>query len=412
MKIYQTDSVHKLCLLSMMNVFRGKYLIKIVVIVLTILLLAFLQRNNSFKLRGKMNHLEQETLRKDSYYNIADKLVLINKNEIIFTEKYRQRMKEKSRHPLHSYLPFKERYKNIESFCSYWENQFNGSNTLDISGRRLLFVDKFKLLACNIPKASSTTITEIFMRMDQGLSDYERPRGPTGVKVNISISNNHVEDIENINSKRVQTYTKILLTRHPFSLIGSKYHFKVTNTAEDKFQREICPEIIKKLYLKGLPTEEDSFIRNREDEYAHLTDAEFNEKLIQIRRLRAGPGNYNITMLEYIRTIVNKQNEEVSPSGQTLMCNPCAVRYDVILHHSNVNEEANLVLDYIQRNLPYDKRVHYMANSPLVSQERCNEEFSRIPMEMRKKLYEFFKLDFLLFGYHFEDNPKNLNACF
>ncbi|KAI6661616.1 Carbohydrate sulfotransferase 12 [Oopsacas minuta] len=341
----------------------------------------------------------------------GEELVSMNDRIITFSPKYWEVMQTKGNHWLtENYPVFAERALQAEKYCALLREQ-STFDSLDTTGRRLVYVDKYEILGCNVPKASSTTMTKTYMRLDQVLLDHQLHKGPGGSSLNISMSNSL--DDNHVNARRIQTYLKVVLTRHPFSWIGSKYYFKVNNFANKEFQREECPEIIKSLYLGGLPTNENKFINDRQKLYEHLSDREFEEKLFQIRRYNAGPGKYNVTLLEYIQSLIyaRKKFKNVY-AGQSRICNPCAVHYDVILQCTNGFEEINRVLDFIQRDKPSEKRVHYPLGTSFFSQAKCNEEFSAIPIDIREKLYQFYEVDFMLFGYEFQNDPENLNACY
>ena len=341
----------------------------------------------------------------------GEELLSMSGLTVNFSPKYWETMEMKGTHWLtDSYPEFKQRYQQMEKYCNIRRNNNNTVNSIITTGRRLIFVDKYELLGCSVPKASSSTMSLIYTKLDQGLVGSQRHAGYTGSRLNISISNN-LDDIHQ-NVKRIQTYLKIILTRHPFSWLGSKYHFTIDNSASKAFQEENCPAIIKILYLKGLPTNEKTFIKKYKEK---MSETDFQEKLFQIRRYNSGPGKYSVSLFEYIQSLIQKKEFETQDhyfSGQSFICNPCAMHYDVILQCTNGYEEINRVLDFLQRDKPSNKRLYYPKESPIVSRQKCNEEFSTIPIQIRRKLHKVYEMDFLLFGYDFQDDPNNPNACY
>ena len=341
-------------------------------------------------------------------WNGEELVSIADTEKLIFSKRYRPTMIEKGLHWITESIPeFADRYRSMKNNCKFLRKD-GQEDSISITGRRLMYVDRYELLACNIPKASSTTFTQTFMKLDQGTLMNETNIGPGGYKLNISMANHKEEHY--MNAKRIQTYLKVALTRHPFSWIGSKYHFRAANSANSEFQKEDCPYIIKRLYLEGFPTNEQTFIKTRERKYGNMNDDEFRKTLFQIRRYNAAPGYYNITLLEYINALLLKPKN--SFQGQVRLCNPCAMHFDIILQCTNGYEEINKVLDFLQRDKPYEKRIHYPQGSPLVSKAKCNEEYSAIPMETRQRLYTFLEQDFVLFGYKFENDPNSPNACY
>ena len=297
----------------------------------------------------------------------GEELVSMSGRILSFSPKYWKTMRRRGNHWLtDNYPEFKQRSKQMEKYCDIRRDGNTTSNSIDTTGRRLIFVDRYELLGCSVPKASSSTMSIMYTKLDQGLMESQRHTGYTGGRSNISIANN-LDDIHQ-NVKRIQTYLKVILTRHPFSWLGSKYHFTIENSANKDFQRENCPGIIKKLYLKGLPTNEKTFIKKYKTE---MSEADFQEKLSQIQRYNAGPGKYSVSLLEYIQSLIHKkesENQDNYFSGQNRLCNPCAMHYDVILQCTNGYEEVNRVLDFLQRDKPTEKRLYYPKGSPTVSQ--------------------------------------------
>ena len=340
-----------------------------------------------------------------------EELVSMSGLVVNFSPKYWETMQMKGSHWLtDKYSEFKQRYRQMEKYCNVLRDSNSIVTSIDTAGRRLIFVDRYELLACSIPKASSSTMSRVYTKLDQGLVESQRHVGYTGDRLNISIANN-LDDIHQ-NVKRIQTYLRIVLTRHPFSWLGSKYHFTIDNSANKEFQRENCPGIIKQLYLKRFPTNEKLFIKKYK---VKMDGADFQEKLLQIRRYNAGPGKYSVSLLEYVQWLIlthKRNSEDARFTGQNRLCNPCAMHYDVILQCTNGYEEINRVLDFLQRDKSPERRLYYPKGSPTVSQQKCNEEFSAIPIEIRRKLHKVYEMDFLLFGYDFQDDPNNPNACY
>ena len=135
--------------------------------------------------------------------------------------------------------------------------------------------------------------------------------------------------------------------------------------------------IIKANYLSHLKSDLIEELR------AHLKEGmklELEESIMQqIERLDAGEGNYNITFIEFLNYLIG----DIAESGRdsldyhwapvTIVCNPCTVRYDFIVKFETLQEDSELLLDYMQAHYSHNNTVEFPRRSPTIDSNRCNE---------------------------------------
>ena len=92
------------------------------------------------------------------------------------------------------------------------------------------------------------------------------------------------------------------------------------------------------------------------------------------------------------------------------ICNPCAVRYDIVIDHDNVSDESQMLADYLQTNKPTNHQLYFEQYPRRVTRDKCNKYFSRLSKGLRQKLYEVYRDDFLLFGYECNIESES-SAC-
>ena len=166
-------------------------------------------------------------------------------------------------------------------------------------------------------------------------------------------------------------------------------------------------QIIISNYLKDYPKSRQDF----EKDFKDLPTLRKQEILKQIDRLKSDQYNFNITFTEFVNFITSSLNDEavnrldIHWRPITSRCNPCAVRYDIVIEHENMAEESQMLLDYLQTNKPTNRRLLIDSVSRLSTRDKCNKYFARLSPSLRQKLYELYRDDFLLFGY--ECNPDS-----
>ena len=271
------------------------------------------------------------------------------------------------------------------------------------------FNDDYEALNCLVPKAGSTIWISQFYKMKHQIDPklHIPPERFANHKFLHSIS--FFEDLGNPieTARRIQTYTKFFVQRHPFERLVSCYINKFESPPNYIYVNKYVRKIIISNYLKDYSTNRKTFERD----FQHLPTSQKQEILKQINRLDSAQDKLNLTFTEFANFITEDRNElDVHWKPISRMCNPCAVRYDVVIEHDNHSEESQMLVDYLQTNKPTNHPLYFEPYPRVSTREKCNRYFTRLSKGLRLRLYELYRDDFLLFGY--ECNPESeSSAC-
>ncbi|KAI6653569.1 Carbohydrate sulfotransferase 10-like [Oopsacas minuta] len=406
----------------MNRVISKKFFFLIIVLVIPLGIIIKLSNNGRIytfeprKIEKHYNHHETKQENNINWLgynkNWDGEILIINnpkQKAINFTDEYRWKMISKGLHPLNiEHERLHDRHDRIEKYCSTFKSQSNGLYRFN-GYYSMLFNDRFQLLQCVIQKVSSSTWVSIFLELGGFDSQYLPESHPIWQK--ISLVNNLTDS--RLLAQRFQTYTKFLLTRHPFERLLSAYKDKfILHSYGDQF----AYDIIVKNYLSNV--EEDVIRQMREKLKRGENDLNINlsnSTIKQIARLNSGAREFNITFLEFLNYIIAfvKVNEihrlDYHWAPITIVCDPCEVRYDIIGKFETLSEDSEAILDYVQPNNTQN-RVTFPKRDPKVTNNLCNEAFMKIPLNVKRSLYEIYKEDFILFDYEYREEDGESNT--
>ena len=340
---------------------------------------------------------------------------LLAKNTV-FTTEYQLRMISKGSHPLslkHQYLH--TRSQRLEKYCNAFPSVNQGRYHFGLGYYTVLFNDRVELLQCMVQKASSSTWVWMFIELVGGKVEKDKAIPESHPVWNtISLSKN-CNDTKRM-AQRYQTYTKFLITRHPFERLFSAYTDKFTK-GQEWYENKFAPAIIITNYLIHLKQGVVREVREELKRGENISNTELDRKTVQqIKRLDAGAGNYKITFSEFLNYIITQIREHGRKSLDyhwapiTVVCDPCVIRYDVIAKFETLYEDSQSILDYVQGNSSFP-RVSFPKSNPKITEDRCNEAFKDIPLEVRNSLYQSYKEDFVLFDYQYYGKNSNKKYC-
>ena len=328
-----------------------------------------------------------------------------NSSQLIFTDEYRNAMASKGLHPLnikHRYLH--ERYLTMNKYCNAPLTKINDIYGVMGSYYRARVSDNVELLQCALLKVASTTWIQL-LRQLEGLKEEKYPYRTLWHKLSISYGVNDPE----LTAMRYQTYTKFLIVRHPFSRLFSAYRDKFMVRSE--YGDNLADQIIRINYLSNMNNK--LIVQMRQELKrggSKLTSGLSDDVIKQLHRLNKKKGNFKITFLEFLNFIISPKH----PNGfkgkddhfntASIVCNPCAIRYDIIAKYETLQNDSDLILEYLKTR--HDHKVSF-PKSKFTSSDTCNDAYKEIPLTVRRSLYEIFKEDFLLFGYEYREESGN-----
>ena len=86
----------------------------------------------------------------------------------------------------------------------------------------------------------------------------------------------------------------------------------------------------------------------------------------------------------------------------TSICNPCAIKYDILAKFETLSEDSQAIVDYVQAK-HNNESINFPTQEPQVDSKKCRKEFEKIPIDVRNSLYQIFKEDYLSFGYQYNE---------
>ncbi|KAI6648811.1 Chondroitin 4-sulfotransferase [Oopsacas minuta] len=263
------------------------------------------------------------------------------------------------------------------------------------------FNDDYEVLNCVVPKAGSRTWANKFANMLKydGELNYSIMQ-----KYNIFEYLSQSTDT----ARRVQTYTKFIIYRHPLERLVSAYGDKMAgNRNKFNFAVQYAKQIITVNYLED---------NTKAGNYAKLSLEEKQEIKKQQQRMKLPGAELNITFLEFVTWVTSFLDKnmlyalDIHWTPVTKLCNPCVTFYDILIDHDFINEESQILVDYLQENKKSNPPIYFEEYPRIATRDKCNEYFRRIPQNLREKLHKIYLNDFILFGYTYNGDSQDY-AC-
>jgi hypothetical protein len=265
----------------------------------------------------------------------------------------------------------------IAKFCSSHEE----ARQVDMNQayKHLMYDDKYKMLYCFVPKGGSTSVKPVFQYLHRLV----------GANQTVSSGNIHGANTQKIllsrlphaeREKRLKTYYKILILRHPLERMMSAY--------KDKLEVPLSSGKELNNYLKGI--------------IAHFLSANDHTRILKkvVSKGKAVPYvNFTDFMMYLSGEKLPKLDQHLMPIY--LLCNPCAVNYTF---YGNVHSLTNDIHQALQEvGAPewlYKERIEH---SKLSVSDMMELYFGQLSPKERTRLKEEFKRKT---GYSFEAAPK------
>jgi hypothetical protein len=253
---------------------------------------------------------------------------------------------------------FIKRKQAVQKMCNGTYKPLSERERSEVN-RRLNVDDKYKLIFCYVPKAGCTSWKGVFLVMSgkRTLQSLESGIGGRGIHTpkNFRFLSSYKSSPER--EKRLNTYTKFIVTREPLSRLVSGYVDKLAkpnNPVGEPVRRAISQQ-------GRIPVTFGGFAR-------YVSD--FSEK----RGSR-------------------KLNEHWRP--QTQLCEPCIIDYDYYSTINTASEDA----DFILRLAGAPEWLHFPHLHTKNSTARAKNYLAELTPSLLQKVLSVYKDDYKFYGY-------------
>ncbi|XP_067912898.1 carbohydrate sulfotransferase 12-like [Heterodontus francisci] len=291
-----------------------------------------------------------------------------------------------------------ERKQKIKDVCADSSIMFSGKNRSfeDIPNHELgnlIVDDQHGIIYCYVPKVACTNWKRIMIVLSASITKQGTPyHDPLEIPIDaVHYPPNHYtlnnfkkrygEFSKHVMNIKLKKYTKFLFVREPFVRLISAFRNKFERKDQGfyhAYARRMLklyanysdpPPSVDEAFSAGIKPTFSNFIQYLLDPRT-VENVRFNEHWLQIHRL----------------------------------CHPRQINYDFIGKLESLDEDSS----YLLKLLDVEKLVQFPPGLSNRTDRNWEENwFSKIPLAWRKKLYELYKHDFLVFGY-----PKPTNLLF
>ncbi|XP_036447443.1 carbohydrate sulfotransferase 11 [Colossoma macropomum] len=236
--------------------------------------------------------------------------------------------------------------------------------------RHLIVDDKHNLLYCYVPKVACTNWKRVMMV----LTGDGRYREPLAIPANEAHVPGRLRSLSEYTKAeinlRLRTYLKFVFVREPFERLVSAYRNKFTRNYNVAFHKRYGTKIIRRHRVNPQP--------------------EAQEK-----------GN-DVTFEEFVYYLVDPRTQKEEPFNEHWervhsLCHPCLIHYDVVGKYETLEQDSQ----YLLKLAGADQEVQFpvFSKSTRTTGDMAAKFFDNISPFYQKKLFNLYRMDFLLFNY-------------
>nr|XP_057940620.1 carbohydrate sulfotransferase 11-like isoform X2 [Doryrhamphus excisus] len=236
--------------------------------------------------------------------------------------------------------------------------------------KHLIVDDNHSLIYCYVPKVACTNWKRVLMVLtsDGRYTDpLSIPANEAHIAGNLrALSEFSVPEI----NRRLRTYLKFVFVREPFERLVSAYRNKFTRSYNTAFHKRYGTKIIRRHRTKP--------------------DPEALEK-----------GN-DVSFQEFVRYLVDPQTQREEPFNEHWervhsLCQPCLIHYDIVGKYETLEPDAQAVLSLAG----VEDKLQFPTSGKITRTDgnMAARFFKHISPFYQKKLFNLYRMDFLLFNY-------------
>ncbi|XP_043942839.1 carbohydrate sulfotransferase 9-like [Protopterus annectens] len=228
----------------------------------------------------------------------------------------------------------------------------------------LLVEHTHRFIYCSVPKVGCSNWKRTILQLSMNISGRD-PGEFSQKNIHRSIL------IKNLTSYSLQkqlfllqNYTKIMFSRNPLERLVSAYRDKFLHE-NDYYSTTVANKIKRK--------------------YRHKSN-----------------DNSTVTFKEFIRYVVEENNNDIHWMPMFQLCQPCSIEYDFIGRHESMTEDADNILKYLgvpkHVHFPDYKKHSNEGRTTLNITETFLQHFTKNEID---QIYHKYKTDFLIFNYSY-----------
>lgn len=286
-----------------------------------------------------------------------------------------------------------ERKQAVREACRGRDREYLLEHLLD-SPRllgHLLVDDGHRAIYCYVPKVSCTTWKQVWAALTGTLKTSKKHEIPSvsphylTKKMSLLGQKLSREELR----RKIQTYTKFLVVRHPLERLLSAFRNKLEGNGRPArvFKRVYGAKIIRE-YRRGPESsrENTTSVENLEKESAKTTGED-------------------VRFSEFVSFLLDKKdlaivNEHWRPYES--LCHPCALSYDVIAKYESLEEDSERFL----RLIGAPEGLHFPQYAPTNTSALLHSYLASVKPDRLAQLMMAYQRDFQLFQYDGVSIPK------
>ncbi|KAI5086457.1 carbohydrate sulfotransferase 11, partial [Silurus meridionalis] len=236
--------------------------------------------------------------------------------------------------------------------------------------RHLLVDDRHGLLYCYVPKVACTNWKRTLMV----LTGDGRYRDPLSIPANEAHAPGRLRSLSEYSTteinRRLRTYLKFIFVRDPFERLVSAYRNKFTRSYNTAFHKRYGTKIVRRHRANPRP-----------------------------EALEKGS---DVSFEEFVYYLVDPRTQREEPFNEHwerahALCHPCLIHYDVVGKYESLAQDSR----YVLKLAGAEGEVEFPASSKSTrtTESMAAKFFNNISPFYQKKLYNLYRMDFLLFNY-------------
>ncbi|CAB1457776.1 unnamed protein product [Pleuronectes platessa] len=237
--------------------------------------------------------------------------------------------------------------------------------------KHIIVDDQHGLLYCYVPKVACTNWKRVLMVLTGVAGSH---RDPLAIPANEAHVPGNLRTLSEYSTsqinQRLRTYLKFVFVREPFERLVSAYRNKFTRSYNTAFHKRYGTKIVR---------------RHRPDPQPEALER----------------GN-DVSFEEFVYYLVDPATQREEPFNEHWervhsLCHPCLIHYDVVGKYETLEQDSRYVLQLAG----VEDQVSFptSSKSTRTTGDMAAQFFKNISPFYQKKLYNLFRMDFLLFNY-------------